>query len=90
MLAEPCAACARRPSRHATGDGRAACTRCYIRSRAVVHRALITALVVGSLLTLLNQGDVLLGGDLPPALLWKIPLTYAVPYAVTTWGALTR
>ena len=66
------------------------CARCYVGSRAVVRRAFVTAAVVGSVLTLLNQGDVLLAGDFPPALLWKIPLTYAVPYVVTTWGALTR
>ncbi|MEX2229974.1 MAG: nitrate/nitrite transporter NrtS [Dehalococcoidia bacterium] len=55
-----------------------------------MRRAVKTALVVGTVLTLLNQGDVLLGGNFPAALFWKIPLTYAVPYAVTTWGALTR
>jgi len=90
MATETCTACARRPSRYAAGDAGAVCARCYVRSRSVVSRALMTAAVVGSVLTLLNQGDVLLGGDFPPALFWKIPLTYAVPYAVTTWGALTR
>ena len=37
---------------------------------------------------LINQGNVLVGGSLPPELLWKLPLTYVVPFCVTTWGAL--
>jgi hypothetical protein len=46
------------------------------------------ALVVGTLLTAINQGDVLLAGRWPPALFWKLPLTYAVPFVVATLGAL--
>lgn len=37
---------------------------------------------------LINQGPVILAGALAPALLWKVPLTYAVPFCVATWGAL--
>ena len=40
------------------------------------------------MLTALNQGDVLLAGDLSNALYWKIPLTYCVPFLVATYGAL--
>lgn len=36
----------------------------------------------------INQGNLLLAGDVPTTLLWKIPLTYAVPFCVATWGAL--
>ena len=50
-------------------------------------QALLTALVVGSLLTAINHGDTLLAGSAPPAL--KIALTYLVPYCVATWGAVT-
>jgi hypothetical protein len=50
-------------------------------------KAFLTALVVGSVLTMINQGDLLLAGEWPPA--WKIMLTYCVPYCVTTWGAIT-
>jgi len=38
--------------------------------------------------TLAEQGTVLLSGSLPISLAWKIPLTYAVPFCVTMWGAL--
>ena len=30
----------------------------------------------------------LFDGDFPSALAWKVPLTYCVPFLVTTWGAL--
>ena len=45
------------------------------------------ALVVGTILNLINQGDALLGGT---AVSWgKIILTYIVPYAVCTYGAVS-
>lgn len=50
-------------------------------------KAIFTALVVGTLLTAINQGDVILSGLAPPT--WKVILTYCVPYGVTTWGAIT-
>ncbi len=56
--------------------------------RPVFRRSLRASVVVGSLLTLLNQGDYLLSGNLPAALWWKIPLTYVVPFVVATYGAL--
>lgn len=49
-------------------------------------KAFRTALVVGTILTVVNHGDVILAGGMPPPL--KIALTYAVPYCVTTWGAI--
>jgi hypothetical protein len=50
---------------------------------------LLTALVVGTILTFINQGNVLISGHPPGELFWKIPLTYCVPISVaTTWGAL--
>ncbi len=60
---------------------------------AVIHRPLLrnaigTGLVVGTLQTAINQGNVLLDGRFPAELYWKIPLTYSVPYMVATWAAL--
>lgn len=60
---------------------------------ALVHppltkNAVRTALVVGTVLTVINQGNVLAAGVFPTALMWKIPLTYSVPYMVSTWAAL--
>ena len=44
--------------------------------------------MVGTILTVINQGDALLGGQLTPVLLWKIPLTSCVPFAVSSYAAL--
>ncbi len=46
------------------------------------------ALVVGCVLTAINQGDLILSGHFVPELLWKIPLTFLVPYAVSTYSTL--
>jgi hypothetical protein len=51
-------------------------------------RSLLTSLVVGTVLVGINQGNVLLGGERPASLVWKIPLTYLVPFCVASWGAL--
>jgi hypothetical protein len=64
------------------------CVRCALRHGPVVWRALQTALVVGTILIVINQGDAILSARLTAALLWKIPLTYAVPYLVSTYSAL--
>jgi hypothetical protein len=66
------------------------CSRCAIRHRPVVRRSFIVALVVGSILTLLNQGDVIFSGSWGSALYWKVPLTYCVPFCVATYGALSN
>ena len=50
-------------------------------------KALLTALVVGSVLTAINHGDAILAGDWPPLI--KVVLTYMTSYCVTSWGAIT-
>ena len=64
------------------------CLRHAIMHARLIRTAISTALVVGTILTAINQGNVILGGHLPPVLYWKIPLTYCVPYCVATWSAL--
>ncbi len=54
----------------------------------VVKRSMKVALVVGTLLTLINQGSVLLAGQLSLDVLLKILLTYCVPYIVSTYAAV--
>jgi hypothetical protein len=66
----------------------ARCFRHAVTFRPIVRTAILTSLVVGSVLTLINHGDALLAGDPSAQLLWKLPLTYAVPYSVATWSAL--
>ena len=72
-----------------TGDGRSLrCLRCTLTNGPLVLRSLLIAAIVGTLLTAINQGNIILKGDASTALAWKIPLTYAVPYCVATAGAL--
>lgn len=54
--------------------------------RDVVMRALRVAVVVGTVLVCINQGDILLRGDLSVGIAAKILLTYCVPYAVSTFA----
>ena len=58
--------------------------------RPMLKRSMIAALVVGTVLTVLNQGDTLISGQWNNALYWKIPLTYCVPFIVASYGALTN
>ena len=52
----------------------------------VVRSSIIIAIIVGTILNLINQGDALLGS--PPVVIWKLVLTYMVPYCVSTYGAV--
>ena len=65
------------------------CLGCALRERPLILRSVRVALVVGTLLTAINQGGAIVSGAWTTALAWKIPLTYAVPFAVAMWGALT-
>ena len=66
------------------------CAPCALRHTPMLRRSLSVALVVGTLLTILNQGDTLFAGEWKSALYWKIPLTYCVPFLVATFGAMTN
>lgn len=57
--------------------------------RDVVIRGLKVGGVVGTILVAINQGDLLLSGNLPVDALWKIPLTYCVPYLVSTYASVS-
>ena len=54
------------------------------RDRAVVRRALRTALFVGSILIAINHGDALVRADVDAGRLFRICLTVLGPYAVST------
>ena len=53
----------------------------------VLKRSLMVSAIVGTILIAINQGDVILAGGMPP--IWKIALTYMVPFCVATYGAYT-
>lgn len=56
--------------------------------RDVVRRGLKVGGVVGSVLVAINQGDLLIGGVVTAEMLWKIPMTYCVPYCVSTYASV--
>lgn len=54
----------------------------------VVARSLRVSALIGTLLVAINQGDALLAGTFAGELYWKIPLTYLVPYVVSTHASV--
>lgn len=59
----------------------------YATANGVPRRSLVVALIIGTIINAINQGDVLvIGGDLN----WiKIGLSYILPYCVATYGAVS-
>lgn len=55
------------------------------RAPDTIRRALKVSAIVGTILIAINQGDLILAGGVPP--IWKIILTYCVPYSVSTYSA---
>jgi hypothetical protein len=59
----------------------------YSFSDGIPFRSCCVALVVGTILNLINQGDALFGAM---TINWtKVVLTYVVPYMVSTYGAVS-
>ena len=54
----------------------------------VCCRAMMVAVIVGTILMVINQADVILGGRLTALVVAKIGLTYLVPFSVSTYSAL--
>lgn len=85
-----CAGCGRALDRRVRFEAQttkgviAGCWACALRRPSTLRRSAVIALVVGTVLTAINQGDVLPGGSWSSSLLWKIPLTYAMPFIVAT------
>jgi len=53
----------------------------------VPRRSAVVAVIVGTILNVINQGDVMMAGA--PLDYLKLALTYAVPYGVATYGAVS-
>jgi hypothetical protein len=53
----------------------------------IQKRSWIVAIVVGSILNIINQGDALFNGN--AIVIWKLALTFCVPYCVATYGAVS-
>ena len=78
------------PTTEPTTNDIAKCLRCALLHPPMLRRSILTALVVGSLLTALNQGNTLASGVWNSEMFWKIPLTYCVPFCVATYVALAN
>ena len=57
---------------------------------AHLRRTISIAAVVGTLLTLVNQGDVILGGGFSQGVAVKMAINYACPFVVSNLGLLSR
>jgi hypothetical protein len=56
--------------------------------REHLRRTLTIAFVVGTVLTLINEGDVILKGDATTITWFKCALNYCVPFIVSNLGLL--
>jgi hypothetical protein len=56
---------------------------------ATFATAVRIAAVVGTLLTLVNQGQVLTSGDIALATVLRVAASYLIPYVVSSIGYLT-
>jgi hypothetical protein len=50
-----------------------------------VRRSLLVAIIIGTVLNLINQGPEIFTGHWP--IWWKLVLTYFVPFAVASYGS---
>ncbi len=66
------------------------CISCAFRHLPMLRRSVIVASVVGTIITLFNQGDAILVGHWETALYWKIPISYCVPFCVAMYSALAN
>ena len=55
--------------------------------RETVARGIKVAAIVGPILTIINQWDVLLNGQYSPRVFLKILLTFLVPYSVSSFSS---
>jgi hypothetical protein len=55
--------------------------------RAAIRRSLIIAAIVGSVIIIVNQGDLILDGHISPRTWLKIGVTPLVPFCVSLYGA---
>ena len=74
-----------------SGEGTLArCLRCALMFRPLVLRSLKICVIIGTFLTAINQRPTILGGEASLALVWQVPLTYAVPFGVATTSAIVN
>lgn len=91
LISDTCDLCQRRAYCRFAAAGHRPALRCHWHALVygpVFHRSLWVAMVVGTILFLINQADVVMGGHLTLPVAVKIVLTYLVPFFVSTYSAL--
>jgi hypothetical protein len=58
-------------------------------SKNVMRRAFLTALVVGTILAVINYADSLLRGTITSAQVTRMLITFLVPYFVSTYSSVS-
>jgi len=93
MTAAPlCDRCGRIARFRFAGAGAVPALRCWRHAvfyGPVVRRALKVATVVGTILFLINQLDVVLSGEVTPLVVLRVVLTYLTPFLVSLYSALS-
>lgn len=59
------------------------------RRRDIVNRSTKVAVLVGTILIVINYGDRLIRADIAPIEWAKMALTYCVPYCVSTYASVS-
>jgi hypothetical protein len=58
-------------------------------SKNIMRRSLLTSLIVGTILVIINHGDALITGEIDSVRVFRIILTYLVPYLVSTTSSVS-
>ncbi len=58
-------------------------------SKPVIRKALLSALIVGSILVAINHGDTIVSGQVDGTRILRIILTMIVPYVVSTVSSVS-
>jgi Mg/Co/Ni transporter MgtE len=58
-------------------------------TKSVICRAVGTALIVGAILAVINYGDVILRGQMTQPQIFKLMLTFLVPYCVSVYSSVS-
>ena len=62
----------------------------YAKSRVIFIRSIKVALLVGTILAIINHADAILSGNFYTTNTIQILLTYLVPYFVATYGSVEQ
>jgi low temperature requirement protein LtrA len=85
-MPDPPTSRSRQPHSGERGRSLAAVWRAHLTDRVARGRCIRIALVVGTILVLVNQGDALVHGQLSALLAVKLALDYLVPFVVSSTG----